>query len=569
MLGHEKIQRLISLIILNIIVLVLVDVFSNLSYSQMLNDRTLEELNKNLPSEYPHINVGKHPRAIAVYSNNYQDIHTVYVVNQGDNTVSMIDGRNNSNTGNYIKVGNAPFAIGVNNFTNKIYVANSLDNTVSVIEAINNTKIRDIKVGNAPFAIGVNNFTNKIYVANYNNDTVSVVDGINDTKVGDDIKVGKGPFAIGVDEFTHKVFVANRNDNTVSVIDATNNTKIRDIKVGYGPRAIGVTDEYLDTIYVAKALDDSVSVINLSSYTTLDDDIKVGDYPTAIGIDSDTETIYVTNYEDKSVSVINGLSDSVVAKVTFKIEPVNAGHIECFANEKLIAPIAQEFYINADTQCIAKPNGGFDFVSWQENLAGNSTQIKQLSAPPSTWDSFLDFLHIKPVKPAAALRITKFGSFTANFKPLPPAIPSEYLVALFGIVAASVAGWLSPTIISSLKSRKEAKIVSTYHHAIESLYNDKKLDEWGIKQLDKLKNDISNDYAKGKISDKQYENTKNEISILYEKIFRKMINSMENLTDKEVAKKQFNEIANYIELVYSEGKLSELHYNLLMKRLQK
>ena len=64
MLGDEKIQRLISLIILNIIVLVLVDVFSNLSYSQMLNDRTLEELNKNLPSEYPHINVGKHPRAI-------------------------------------------------------------------------------------------------------------------------------------------------------------------------------------------------------------------------------------------------------------------------------------------------------------------------------------------------------------------------------------------------------------------------------------------------------------------------------------------------------------------------
>ena len=611
MLGDEKIQRLISLIILNIIVLVLVDVFSNLSYSQMLNDRTLEELNKNLPSEYPHINVGKHPRAIGVYSNNYQDIHTVYVVNQGDNTVSMIDGRNNSNTGNYIKVGKAPFAIGVNNFTNKIYVANSLDNTVSVIEAINNTKIRDIKVGNAPFAIGVNNFTNKIYVANYNNDTVSVVDGINDTKVGDDIKVGKGPFAIGVDEFTqkvfvanrkdntvsvidatnntkirdikvgkapaaigvdeftHKVFVANRNDNTVSVIDATNNTKIRDIKVGYGPRAIGVTDEYLDTIYVAKALDDSVSVINLSSYTTLHNDIKVGDYPTAIGIDSDTETIYVTNYEDKSVSVINGLSDSVVAKVTFKIEPVNAGHIECFANEKLIAPIAQEFYINADTQCIAKPNGGFDFVSWQENLAGNSTQIKQLSPPPSTWDSFLDFLHIKPVKPASAFRITKFGSFTANFKPLPPAIPSEYLVALFGIVAASGVGWLSPTIISSLNSRKEAKIVSTYHHAIESLYNDNKLDERGIKQLDKLKNDISNDYAKGKISDKQYENTKNEISILYEKIFRKMIKSMENLTDKEDMENQLIKIANDIERAYSEGKISELHYNLLMKKLQR
>ena len=42
------------------------------------------------------------------------------------------------------------------------------DNTVSVIDARNNTKIKDIKVGNAPAAIGVNNFTNTIYVANYN-----------------------------------------------------------------------------------------------------------------------------------------------------------------------------------------------------------------------------------------------------------------------------------------------------------------------------------------------------------------------------------------------------------------
>src|SRR5215510_6778449 len=187
MQGDEKIQRLISLIILNIIVLVIAYALSNLSYSQTLNDRTLEELNQNLPSEYPHINVGKHPRAIAVYSNNYEDIHTVYVVNQGDNTVSIINAGNNTNTGNYIKVGKAPFAIGVNNFTNTIYVANSLDDTVSVIDGINNTKIKDIKVGKAPFAIGVNNFTNTIYVANYNNDTVSVIDGINNTKVGDDI----------------------------------------------------------------------------------------------------------------------------------------------------------------------------------------------------------------------------------------------------------------------------------------------------------------------------------------------------------------------------------------------
>ena len=519
--------RLISLIILNIVVIVFANAFSNLSYSQILDDGSLEKITKHSPSEYPHINVGKRPRAIGVYSNYYEDIYKVYVVNEGDNTVSIVDAKNNTKIKD-IKVGDKPSAIGVNNFTNTIYVANRNDNTVSVINGINNTKMKDVKVGDEPFAIGVNNFTNTIYVANYNNDTLSVIEGNSNINRGNDIKVGDGPFAIGVDEFTHKVFVANRNDNTVSVIDGINNTKIKDIKVGDKPSAIGVdefthkvfvanrndstvsvidginntkikdiklgyvqraigVDESTHKVFVANPSDDFVSVINLTSYTTRNDNIKVGDYPTAIGIDSDTVTIYVTNYYDKSVSVINGLVDSVVAKITFKIEPFDAGHIECDTYEKLIAPIAKEFYINANTQCIAKPNGGFDFVSWQENLGGNSTQIVQYSPPSSAWDSFLDFLHMKPDKPEATLNITKFGSFTANFKHLPPAIPSDYLVALFGIVAASIVGWLSPTIINSLKSRKERQIVSTYHYTIHSLYNDKKIDEHDIETIKQIK----------------------------------------------------------------------------------
>ena len=109
------------------------------------------------------------------------------------------------------------------------------------------------------------------------------------------------------------------------------------------------------------------------------------------------------------------------------------------------------------SECTAKPNQGFEFVSWQENLGGNSTQLIKFSSPPSIWDSILDFLHMKPDKPEATLNITKFGSFTANFKALPPPIPSEYLIALFGIVAGSIVGWLSPTIISSIKVKKGSK----------------------------------------------------------------------------------------------------------------
>jgi hypothetical protein len=138
---------------------------------------------------------------------------------------------------------------------------------------------------------------------------------------------------------------------------------------------------------------------------------------------------------------------------------------------------------------------------------------------------------MKPDKPEATLKITKFGSSTANFKSLPSPIPSEYLVALFGIVAASLVGWLSPTIINSLNSRRETRVISTYHNTIQSLYNDSKIDEQDMSKLDNLKYDISNDYAKGRIGDKQYENTKNEISIRYRGIFEKQLELMKQVPE--------------------------------------
>ena len=147
--------------------------------------------------------------------------------------------------------------------------------------------------------------------------------------------------------------------------------------------------------------------------------------------DSLTNTIYVTNSDDNTVSVIDGKTNKIVTKIMFNIEPYNAGHIEC-DKDKLIAPIAQQFYVYSGAQCTAKPNQGFEFVNWQENLGGNSTQLLQFS-PPNTWystlkDGILDFLNIMRDKPEATLNIAKFGSFTANFKPLPPPVPNEPLV---------------------------------------------------------------------------------------------------------------------------------------------
>jgi YVTN family beta-propeller protein len=165
----------------------------------------------------------------------------------------------------------------------------------------------------------------------------------------------------------------HRLDNTVSVINGSTNTKIgNDISVGYQPSVINF-NEITNTVNVEGPYDNTVSVINGSTNTKIKD-ISVGKRPHDIGINEITNTIYVTNRDDGTVSVIDGKSNNVVTKVIFNVEPFNSGHIQCDDVESP-SPLLQQFYLYSGTKCTAKPSQGFEFVNWQQNLKGNSTQL--------------------------------------------------------------------------------------------------------------------------------------------------------------------------------------------------
>lgn len=55
-----------------------------------------------------------------------------------------------------IPVGNNPNGAGVNPLTNRIYITNQDDNTVSVIDGVTQTVISVIPVGARPFSVGIN-----------------------------------------------------------------------------------------------------------------------------------------------------------------------------------------------------------------------------------------------------------------------------------------------------------------------------------------------------------------------------------------------------------------------------
>jgi YVTN family beta-propeller protein len=309
------------------------------------------------------------PQVATEFFPGYLDIDlatdTVYVSNQDENTVSVLEGgactathqSGCQHTAPTTTVGNGPNGIAVDQRTDTIYAANQDDNTVSVINAAAcDTVVSSgcgrtwptVAVGAFPQSVAVDEQTDTIYVANLNDNSVSVIDGAtcNATVTSGcgqapaTAPVGDGPDGVAVNQATDTVYVANGRANTVSVIDgATCNATVTSgcgqapptTLAGNGPDDVAV-NQATDTVYVANGGlymvnggANTVSVIDgatcnatvTSGCGQTPPTIFVGNVPLGVAVDQATDTVYVTNFgaenfgadtvdAQDTTSVING-----------------------------------------------------------------------------------------------------------------------------------------------------------------------------------------------------------------------------------------------------------------------
>ena len=267
--------------------------------------------------------VGSRPLGVCV---NPSTNH-VYVVNAGNDNVSVIDGATNKVIAT-VPTGFTPNDVCVNPNTNRVYVVNWDNDNVSVIDGATNQVIATVPVGKNPRGVAVNPNTNRVYVANADNNNVSVIDGATNQVIAT-IKVGDIPFdgvgfglftaafkvgklGVCVNPSTNRVYVTNADSNNVSVIDGATNKVIATVPVGSSPLGVCVNPN-TNRVYVTNDNIGKVSVIDGATNQVIAM-VPVENHPRGVCVNPNTNRVYVSNLESNTVSVIDGAATNPVSK---------------------------------------------------------------------------------------------------------------------------------------------------------------------------------------------------------------------------------------------------------------
>ena len=261
------------------------------------------------------------PDGIAVHP----DGTRVYVTNEMDNTMTVIDGLTNAVIGT-VPVGNAPSAVTVSPDGRRVYVVNGTSQTsVSVLDAITNAVLATIPLGVVQArGITISPDGTRVYVTTYGTGSVKVINTASNTVVA---TISTGNIGLGLDTTPNgaRLYVAtfpfNNSGNPpwVSVIDTATNALLGNITVAPPfPSDVGITPDGGRAYVIAS---NGTPVINLATHGI------IGTIPppsSGSGVDftPDGARAYVATYG--SVGVVNAQTNTLIGTVFFS-EPVNGG----------------------------------------------------------------------------------------------------------------------------------------------------------------------------------------------------------------------------------------------------
>jgi YVTN family beta-propeller protein len=292
----------------------------------------------------PTMGIGYNGGAVAVDA----ATDTIYASSQDEGTVRVLDGatcNEHRTSGCRHPVPTTAVGVGaaestLDRTTGTLYVANNGANTVSVIDtsACNTTSLAGcrrpwptVAVGQYPMSAVADEDLGTLYVANLNSSTVSVIDtrtcnahtttGCGKRPATIAVSGGAIAIAIALDPLTQTVYVTNFDGGTVSIINArTCNARTTTgcgqtphaVRVGVRPGAL-LLDRTTRTLYIADLNNKAVLLIDAATCNATTfagcsiarPTVPLVAVPTSMTLGTRPATLYVSIEDDSSLAMID------------------------------------------------------------------------------------------------------------------------------------------------------------------------------------------------------------------------------------------------------------------------
>jgi len=212
-----------------------------------------------------------------------------------------------------------------NAYAYTIYVSNEKDNTISVIDGDSLEVIDTIEVGERPRGIVLSNDGKLLYMCTSDEDHVEVLD-LETRKVIHSLPSGPDPELMALSPDGSKLYIANEDDNLVTVVDVNEKRKIIEIPVGIEPEGIGLSPD-------GKWLVNTSETTNMAHFINTDSlaieaNVLVDTRPRVAQFTADGKEVWVSSEIGGTLAVIDAESREIKTKIGFEIKGLRPESIQ-------------------------------------------------------------------------------------------------------------------------------------------------------------------------------------------------------------------------------------------------